>query len=262
MKIACTDRKMYLTDTRGWTDEALSLGISCMEIAVGHLPEDEAEQDEIISYALSRGIELNLHAPFGINNISSLDSERSRSSVANVKRSIDLAAKHGLGVVTFHPGRLSTEDEDSASNIERMMNIVSDIAEYAKEKRVRVSLENMERRPFEIIFTVDDLNRFAHLGEGNPYFGVTVDFAHYSSHGIGMPDLSALKLPLFDVHLSQNVEGKMHRALTNEDGRLDISEVCRRLSEYGYDGMIVLEVIDNVFESCDILAREISALKA
>ena len=52
------------------------------------------------------------------------------------------------------------------------------------------------------------------LPELSAYFGVTIDFAHYASHGIGLPDLGALKLPINDVHLSQIVDGKMHRGLT------------------------------------------------
>lgn len=263
MKIACTYSNRYENDNKRWIDEMLDAGFSYMEIAVSKLPEDETAQDEIISYALSRGLTLNLHAPYGINNISSSDEARRASSVANVKHSIDLAARHGLGTVTFHPGRLSDDTETADKNWDRMMAIVADISQYAKAKKVFVGIENMELHPYELVYTVADLNRFARFAENNPYFGVTVDFTHYSSHGIGMPDLGKLKLPIYDVHLSQNIAGKMHRALSSEGGLLDIAEVCRRLLDYGYDGLVVLEVLEDYMgESKDTLQKILKTLNA
>ena len=87
MKIACTDCARYKNENKSWTDELLQRGFSFMEIAVSRLPSDEKLRDEIINNALSRGLTLNLHAPFGINNISSSDYERRVSSIRNVKNS-------------------------------------------------------------------------------------------------------------------------------------------------------------------------------
>jgi len=263
MKIACNDRGHFKNGEKNWIDEALELGFSYMELSVSRLPKDKNIQDEIISYALSRGMELSLHAPYGPNNISSSDLERRASSIANLKHSIDLSAKHGLGTVTFHPGRLSNNEEDPEKHWETLMEIVTDIAQYAKEKKVRVGIENMELRPYELVFTIDDLNRFAHLTENNPYFGATIDFAHYSSHKIGLPDLSKLKLPLYNVHLSQNLdEGKMHQSLVNENGLVDLAEVCRSLENYGYDKLVVLEVSGIVLESKQVLEATLKDLGA
>jgi len=183
------------------------------------------------------------------------------AAFANVKKAIDLAARHGLGVVTFHPGRLTNDEEAPEENWKRMMVVVSEIAQYARERKVCLGLENMELRPYELVYTIEDLNRFASLAENNPYFGVTIDFTHYSSHGIGMPDLSKLKLPLYDVHVSQNVDGLMHCDLTNETGCLDVREVCRILLEYGYDGQVVLEVRGSQLESKEVLERVLDTLQ-
>ena len=261
MKIACTYSNKHENGKKRWIDEMLNDGFSYMEIAVSKLPEDEKEQDEIISYALSRGLTLNLHAPYGINNISSSDRERRALSISNVKHSIDLAEKHGLGTVTFHPGRLSNDAEDSNENWERMLDIVAELAQYAKENQVFLGIENMECRPYELVYTIDDLNRFAHLTESNPYLGVCIDFAHYSSHGIGMPDLRALRLPIYDIHLSQNVNGKMHCSLSTAEGSLEVAEVCRMLLDYGYDGLVVLEVTgDAMCASKEALEKVLATL--
>lgn len=252
MKIACTDNGTYLTDSKSWTEKVIQHGIRYMEPAMSKLPEEEAALDEIITYGLSRGLSFHLHAPYGINNIASADSARRDSSIANVKRTIDLAARHSLGTVAFHPGRLSDDTDTPDEAWGRMMDAVADIARYAREKKVFVAIENMELRPYELVFTVDDLNRFAPFAENNPYFGVTVDFAHYASHGMGLPDLSALKLPIYDVHLSQIRNGKMHSGLSDSCSTPDIAGVCRLLADYGYDGVVVLEC-DEIWESKKIL---------
>ena len=260
MKIACTDDNRYLVDNKSWTDEVVRHGLSYMEFAMSKLPENEADMDEVITYALSQGVKLNLHSPYGINNIASTDSARRASSIANLKRTIDVAAKYNLGAVAFHPGRLSDENDNPEEIWASMMDVVSDIAQYAKEKKVFVGIENMELRPYELVYTIEDLNRFAPFAENNPYFGVTIDFAHYASLGIGFPDLSALKLPIYDVHVSQIVNGVMHSGFIGPDCEPDIDEVCRLLADYGYDGLIVLETRERIWESAKMLRTAFKAL--
>lgn len=261
MKIAGIDFKKYKSDNKVWTDMLLQGGIHHVECAAVNLPESETDKDAFITYALSQGLSINIHAPYGENNITSTDRERRSSSIANVKASIDLAAKYGLDVVTFHPGRLSQESDDPEEIWADLMVVVSDIAQYAKEKHVYVGMENMELRPYELVFTIDDLNRFAHLGENNPYFGVTIDFAHYVTLGIGLPDLQALKLPLHNVHMSQIKDGRPHFPLTCTDGPVNVDGICRRLADYGYSGTIVLEHGPSLWESAKILKAAVEAVR-
>lgn len=260
MKISSTDFGMYKKDNKSFTDALLAHGVSHMDYAAARLPENPDDIHELITYAVSRGMHLNIHAPYGENNISSTDPERRATSIANMKGSIDLVAKYGLGVVTFHPGRCTEETDDPDVIWADMMNAVAEIAEYAKEKKVYVGIENMELRPHELVFTIDDMNRFAPLCENNPYFGATIDFAHYATHNIGLPDLKALKLPIHNVHISQVRNGSAHHALTFTDGIVDIEAICRLLKDYGYDGQVVLEIASNVFESVEILDQVIKSL--
>lgn len=225
-----------------WIDYAEKCGFHYMEITASHLPEEPSRQDAIIALAKEKGLELSLHSAFGKNNIIDTDEENRLRSIAQAKTAIDLAARNDLLCVTFHPGRLSAEGEPIEEKWEQLLKTVGQIARYAKEKKVRVGLENMERRNFELVYTVEDLNRFAEFGKDNPYFGVTLDFAHFSSHGILKPDLSKLKLPVHNVHLSQGLNGKMHVPLTVEKGMVDLESVCRVLKDYDYDSLIVFEV--------------------
>ena len=235
-----------------WIDFAVDNGFRCMEIAVGIMPQEPKKQDEIINYAKEKGLSLSLHSYFGPNNIADTDIENRKKSVKEAKYSIDLAKKHNLETVTFHPGRLSKEDESVLEKWEVLMDSVREIAEYAKEQKVKVGIENMEKRPYEFVFTIDDLNRFAEFGADNPYFGVTIDFAHFSSLGITAPDLKKLKLPVYNVHLSQGVPGKMHFPLTIENGLVNVESVVKVLNDYGYDGRVVFETGEPYVESRDI----------
>jgi len=234
----------YFSDgnARAWIDYAIECGFEYMELTAARFPEDPYEQDEIIAYAKEKGLVMSMHSMYGKNNITDTDEENREKSIMQAKAAIDLAAKHGLLSVTFHPGRLSAEDESVEEKWEQQIKTVAEIAEYAKQKKVCVGLENMERRKFELVYTIEDLNRFAEIGKDNPYFGVTIDFAHFSSHGILKPDLSKLKLPIYNVHLSQGLNGKMHVPLTVENGMVDMKSVCEVLKEYDYNHLIVLEV--------------------
>ena len=231
-----------------WIDYAVESGFKYMEISARNLPEDPSEKDKIINYAKKKGLEMSIHSPFGKNNIIDTDEENRRKSIAQVKDTIDLAAKHNLISVTFHPGRLSNEDESEEDKWEQLLKTVAEIAEYAKEKRVYIGLENMEKRPFEFVLTIEDLNRFSEIGKDNPYFGVTLDFVHFSSLAITNPDLSKLKLPVHSVHLSQGFDGKMHFPLTVENGMVDLKNVCELLKNYGYASLVVFEVREEHIE--------------
>ena len=243
-----------------WVDYTISCGFDTMEIPTHRLPEDLEELDDVITYAQQKGFALSLHSPYGSNNITDTNIENREKSIAQAKNSIDIAAKYGMRVVTFHPGRRSQEDEAGEEKWKLLLEIVADIAAYAKEKKVRVGLENMERRRNELVYTIDDLNRFAEIGKDNPYFGLTLDFAHFSSHGITDPDLKQLKLPIHNVHLSQGVEGKMHFPLTAENGMVDVDAVCRRLTECDYDGFAVFEQLGYQKESKKMVEDAVKAV--
>lgn len=94
-----------------WIDFAYDNGFLTMEIAYTMLPESDEEKDELINYAKSKGFSLSIHSPYGRNNITDTDTLNREKSISQAKASIDFAAKHNLSSVTFHPSRLSAEDE-------------------------------------------------------------------------------------------------------------------------------------------------------
>ena len=223
-------------------DYIIECGYTSATIEVDKMLDDPEERKRVLDYAIERGLPIGVHAPFRGLNIISPDPEIRALSIKKIKRAIDLAAEYGIPTVTFHPGKPTEEDALIELAWEEMFLAVEEIAAHAKEKRVRVGIENMERRKFEIVCTIEDLNRFAYIAEDNEYFGVTLDFVHLSTHGIYEPDLSELKLPIYDVHISQNAGGKTHCPLTVDDGLVHLDAITKSLIDYGYGGFVVLEV--------------------
>ena len=255
MKIAMNYYLEYADGFTGkeWVDFVRENGFKYFEIIATRLPVMPDEQDEIINYANNQGIRASLHAPYRNVNIIDSDKEKKEQSISLIKESIDIAKRYNLQAVTFHPGRLSADGEDEEEKWAELMDAVREIAEYAKEKQVKVGIENMELRKYELVQTIDDFNRLAEIGENNPYFGVTLDFVHFATHGIFSPDLKKLKLPVHNVHLSQQSDGKTHLPLTVKNGTIDFVNVCNILNDYGYDGYCVFEINDDFYKSRCIL---------
>ncbi len=253
----CATINTRSTSERNWVDRVLGWGYGGGEYCPRYNPEGT---EELIQYAKDKGLCVSLHVHHGPNNITDTDIENQKLSMRQVKFCIDLAARYELPTVTFHPGRLSAEGESEGEKWQQLFAAVEEIAAYAKEKKVRVAIENMELRPMELVYTIEDLNKFAYIGENNPYFGVTLDFAHFASLGIIKPDLDKLKLPLFNVHLSQLTEEKMHAPLTVQDGKVDVPAVCKLLRDYGYTGRIILEQTADYAESLRLLQTVVQTI--
>ena len=246
-----TINSRFFTD-RAWVDSVPEMGYREIELCPRYTPDTT---EEIIEYAQEKGLVLSLHVHHGPNHITDTDTENQKLSVSQVKYCIDLAARYQLASVTFHPGRLSALEENQAEKWQQLFTVMEELAAYAREKQVYLAFENMELRNFELVYTIEDLNRFAYIGENNPWFGVTLDFAHFASHGIIHPDLSQLKLPILNVHLSQLTEEKMHDALTAQGGKVDVPWVLKALEDYGYKGRIILELTHGRAESLQLLQQ-------
>lgn len=99
----------------------------------------------------------------------------------------------------------------------------------------------MELRKKELVFSVDDLNRFEEIASNNKFFGVTLDFSHFATNRIYPQNLTGLKLPVYNVHLSQCVDSNPHYPLFKM-GEIDINEVFETLQKYDYNSTVVMEL--------------------
>lgn len=222
-------------------DYAVKSGCAGIEIQTDYLPEDQGERDAVFACAKQCGLHVSLHGPSSDINISSLNRGIRRESVRQIKEAIDIAARYGLEKVTMHPGLLSSTRENVEDKWVVMLDSMAELASYAREAEVHLGVENMEKRKKELVFTLADLNRFSTLAEGNPWFGVTLDFCHFATNGILAPELTELKLPVKNVHISQCIGGKPHFAL-DRAGEVSTENVARMLDAIGYTGSVTMEI--------------------
>lgn len=212
---------------------ALQCGFTGIEIQTDYLPEDPARQEALFAHAKGEGLQVSLHAPCGDINITALNKGIREESIRQVKQAIDLAARYDVKTVTFHPGRLSSARENTEEKWAVLLQSAEEISRYAMENTVTAAIENMEARKKELVFTVEDLNRFS--GLANTWFGVTLDLSHFATNGIFCPETEKLLLPIKNIHVSQCRDGKPHIPL-QEGGTVKL-EWLR-----GYKGSIVLEL--------------------
>lgn len=239
-------------------DFALNCGFEAIEIQTDYLPCEPEKQDECIEYAQKSGLIVSLHAPCSDINISALNRGIREESIRQVKKAINIAARHKLRVVTFHPGRLSSLRENAEEKWIVMLESVEEISDYAKNKMVYIAVENMEHRSRELLYTIEDFKKFEVLAKNNPYFGVTIDFSHFATNKIYNPELTHLQIPVHNIHLSQCAEDKPHLPLyVNGDIKLDT--IIEFLERYKINTTIILE-LKSIFEK-DVYRKSYNVLR-
>jgi len=225
---------------------AVKAGCGGIEIQTDYLPEAESERAAVFAYARQQGLYVSLHGPSSDINISSLNRGVRLESIRQIKDAISMAKRYGVEKLTIHPGMLSSVREDAEIKWQVLLESVREIAEYAKQMQIHVGIENMEKRNKELVCTVSDLNRFSQIAKGNPYFGATLDFCHFATNGIILPELDQLQLPVKNVHVSQCIDGKPHFAL-DKPGQIQFEQVMQMLRSIGYTGSVTME-IKSVFD--------------
>ena len=117
----------------------------------------------------------------------------------------------------------------------------------AERLGLTVAVENMERRPGEVVVTADHLRQLR-ARYASPAFGTTLDFCHAATHGLVAEFLelasAAAHVHMSDLHPAAAPDGpggtEAHVARWGT-GALDIARVLARLGEVGYAGAVVCE---------------------
>lgn len=171
-----------------------------------------------------RGIGVSLHSNFLDFNLASPNRYVRRAAVDQLRDELALAACHGIGVLTFHPGRVRKVDRSTA--MELFWQALSEVADHGYP--VQLCLENMDdkddklcNRDEEIAAT---LSRF-------PSLRLTVDLAHL---GLRKADIGAF-LDRFEhvvshVHVSGVIPGTPHSAVSLLDSSIDLRPHIQRLA--------------------------------
>ncbi len=152
-------------------------GVAGVEIWVEHLWMGEPDLEALRADMDSRGLGRTLHAPTRDVNLTSTNPGIRRESLRQTLEALDIAARLGAGVVTVHPGRMSTARDNPAGFDGVQLETFARIASRAAELGLTVGIEIMERRAGELVVSPEQANSLVEA-VASPACGVTVDIAH------------------------------------------------------------------------------------
>lgn len=207
---------------------------------------------------------VNMHAPILDLNPCSINPKVAEASVYYTLHSIEMAEKTGAPVVTIHPGRRTAKRPPSGADYDRFERYISLVRSVSRGKRVRIAIENMEKKVNSLLSTPGELRE---LLDREPWLWFTLDVSH--AMGVSMEEISRyLDLcgdRMINVHMSRASDGKMHLPLDRSEAGY---QVLLQLGEYGYDGTVTLEIEDRNFpedlsseEKILLLSRELEFMR-
>lgn len=183
----------------------------------------------------------SIHCAIFDLNPSSVNEDVAEVTLKSNLFAINITSKLGVNF-TLHAGKRSVPREPVIEDIianEKYMRVVS---KYARIKKVRVMLENSEPKVNYLCRDYEDVVECAKRFD----FGITFDVNHALKNGDAYKYLESIDL-IENVHVSGNRDG--YHSASRED-RIVI-EILENLADYGYDGMITVELDDMAYGQLD-----------
>lgn len=205
---------------------------------INEYPHVNLDYDVLNSY----DIEFTIHSPLSDMNVASHIGGIRNSSIAEIKRSMDVAIKLGSKIVVVHPGHTPILGRQLDPEIIRGYNKESlkECSKYAREVGVDMCVENMPDIEGMLFKNLGELEEL--VLDIDAY--MTLDVGHANNNGFSVDDMLTYSR-VKHVHLSDN-DGTYdsHHALGNNNGSngLDFNLLLKGLKKVNYDGQLVVEV--------------------
>ena len=264
-------------------DFAAGNGLECLEVAcwptsggakrryagVSHIDAENLtmeKAEEIKAYLRVKGVEISSLAYYP--NTLDPDEEKRSAYIAHLYRLIDASAMLDVNMVTTFIGRIPYKSV--SENLEEVKKVWPPILEYARDKGVRVAIENCP-----MLFTEDEWPggqnlmttpaNWRKIFEILPYdnFGINYDPSHFVWQQIDyIKPIYEFKDKIFHVHYKDIKVypdkladvGVMATPLEYMSpklpglGDVDWGKYVSALTDIGYDGYTCIEVEDKAFE--------------
>ena len=231
----------------------------------------DAEQRQKLKDVVAKMPVVTVHGtPYDLNVAANNPAIR-EESIRQYEEAMDLARDIGAGTVTYHPGKPSGRMIPESVLIERHVEFANRISQRAEEHGIRTGFENQDKE--------DDFNHMANIRRqvnshnwghlldiGQAIMGRRGDATgmHGGATNVVLEWIDALGADkIVQIH-AHNVLGwsgvpaamVQHRAF--EDGNcLDMEVIFGKLKDIGFDGPIILEILENTPEK--IIASSVSA---
>ncbi|WP_423792572.1 sugar phosphate isomerase/epimerase family protein [Methanocaldococcus indicus] len=181
--------------------------------------------------------EIAVHNPHIELNPSSLNPYVREGTLKETLWAIDLANNLNSRILTIHPGRRPVSREPTEEEYEHFYRYLKNILEYSKDKDLFICMENMPKKIYRIGWKVEDIDNILKRFD-NLY--LTLDFAHAKNYANIFVEKFNKKIK--HVHISGVKNGKDHYPLKYSE--IDVLTPLKKLLDYGYRGIITLELDD------------------
>ena len=239
--------------TDHWADDQLpllerakSLGLDCVEIAVG----DDAQLNAQLTRDRARSLGLDLVlSPGGLwpmeCDISVADPANRAKGLAWHRNWISRAAEAGAvaytGAIYGHPGRVCRRPRQ-AGELERTAENLRLLAEHAAKCGVRLVIEPMSHFRTHVVNTPEQAGKLCELA-GHPNVLILLDTYHMVTEIRDYAAaIRAVGVRLWGVHACENDRG------VPGGGLVPWREILVALGEIGFDGYIIMESYNSSIE--------------
>ena len=178
-------------------------------------------------------VELSLHSNFVDFSLASPNPYVRRAAVEQLHDELALAEKHGIRVITFHPGVVRKVDRSTA--MELFWESLSFVANHGRP--VQLCLENMDHKDEKLCNRQDEISATL---ERFPSLRLTVDLAHLGLRGEDIGSfLDQFEHSVSHVHVSGVTPGTPHSKVSLAASSIDLRPHIERLADR--DLAIVIE---------------------
>lgn len=186
---------------------------------------------------------INVHAPVLDLNPLSINPRVAAASVQYAVEAVGMAERIGAEVITLHPGRRTAKRVPGGPEFRRLSRYLGTLREASRGKRVRLALENMEKKVNFLLCSPEEMRE---LLDREPWLRFTLDVSHAMGTSIAEVNryIDLCFHRLVNVHMSRASDGTMHLPIAGSD---EMAGILHTLRDYGYEGTITLEIEDRNF---------------
>lgn len=203
--------------------------------------------------AKSNSIEYTVHAPFVDINIASPNSVLRRVVLKRLEKSIAYTSQLNGRKWVFHSG-LKTGVSEFYPNLDWQLNLrsVRNLLTISRKYDVEISIENTpEPFPF-LLKSIRDFTLFySELGNN---IGMTLDIGHTNISRQTLGFIQKFSDKIVHVHASDN-DGNFDAHLGIGRGKVDWKTIADTLKGINYRGIVMLESVEHIEESLQILNK-------
>lgn len=248
---------VYVSSTLMWNcsleemfDWTCRSGLDGIELWAQHFFARDYSPEKYQCLAALYSMKSCVHSQSWDLNLASLNEGIRKQSVQEVKKSIDLAHRLEMEEVTVHPGHQSipAKVSDYEANLRQSLE---ELVAYAESRRVKLSLEIMEKIPREIVTDMQVMQRVC--GALFPRCVYTLDVAHCDSAQEAIHTMEEYGEHISKIHISNRRGNKFHTPL--DEGDHNMEELLPKLAKY--DVPFVIEGLD-VAEDFPVAKRNVA----